>query len=103
MSIGVPGATAAAIDSAYYLTPAEMQTLAQRFYSEPLFGGVMVWEATYSQRNIVCTSDYGTWMKNILLAQSRGRILKTTCPRVQMAAPALQITAAKDVPVAWRA
>ena len=85
MSIGLPGSTTAAIDSSYYLTPAEAQSLITRFYGNAKFGGIMVWEATAAQNNTPCSVDYGTWMKKILTAKAAGTTLDTnikTCAGV---------------------
>ena len=85
MSIGLPGSTTAAIDSSYYLTPAEAQSLVTRFYGNAKFGGIMVWEATAAQNNTPCSVDYGTWMKKILTAKAAGTTLDTnlkTCAGV---------------------
>ena len=85
MSIGLPGSNTAAIDSSYYLTPAEAQSLVTRFYGNAKFGGMMVWEATAAQNNTPCSVDYGTWMKKILTAKAAGTTLDTnikTCAGV---------------------
>lgn len=85
MSIGLPGSTTAAIDPSYYLTPAEAQTLVKKFWGNKKFGGIMVWEATAAQTNAPCGWDYGTWMKQILMARKAGKALNTnikTCAGV---------------------
>jgi chitinase len=85
MSIGLPGSTTAAIDTSYYLTPAEAQSLVTRFYGNAKFGGIMVWEATAAQKNTPCSVDYGTWMKKVLTAKAAGTTLDTnikTCAGV---------------------
>ena len=79
MSIGLPASVNASSDATYYLTPAEAQTLVQQFYGDDLFGGIMLWEATYNQNHTICGNDYGTWMKKILNAQAKGKTIATTC------------------------
>lgn len=39
----------------------------------------MLWEATYAVNNKICQKDYGTWMKDILLGQAKGKNIPTTC------------------------
>lgn len=85
MSIGLPGSTTAAISATYYIPPAQAQSLVTRFYGNTKFGGIMVWEATTAQNNAPCGWDYGTWMKQILLAKAAGTTLNTnikTCAGV---------------------
>lgn len=79
MSIGLPGAKAASRLGKYWLNPTEAQKLVKKFYKQNLFGGVMLWEATYAVNNKICATDYGTWMKNILNGQAAGKDIKTTC------------------------
>ena len=79
MSIGLPAAKAASRLGTYYLNPTEAQKLIKKFYKEKLFGGVMLWEATFAANNKVCSTDYGTWMKNILKGQAAGKDIATTC------------------------
>lgn len=79
MFIGLPAAKNASTESTYYLTPAEAQKLTQEFYKNTHFGGIMLWEATYSANNLVCNVDYGTWMKSILTAVGKGTTATTTC------------------------
>ena len=79
MSIGLPASNAAAVDAAYYLQPAEAMSLVKRFRKNKRWGGIMLWEATYSKNNVICDSDYASWMKKILRARGRGRDVVTTC------------------------
>ena len=104
MSIGLPAWTDAAIDPSYYLTPAEAQTLMNKFYRNAKFGGIMLWEATAAQRNTPCGVDYGTWMKSILNAKAAGLKFDTntdTCggfstKRSTSAEPAFELRKRKD-------
>lgn len=80
MSIGLPAAKKASSLASYFLTPTEAQKLVKKFYKQKLFGGVMLWEATFASKTKPCATDYGTWMKNILNGQAAGKDIKTTCP-----------------------
>ncbi|KAF7192219.1 Endochitinase A1 [Pseudocercospora fuligena] len=77
--IGLPADKGAASDASFYLTPDEAQQTVNRFYTnESLFGGIMTWEATYSQNNVICRKEYSTWMKDILLGAASGHPLNTS-------------------------
>jgi len=79
--IGLPASEAASNDATYYLTPAEVQRLVQKFGKTAGFGGIMLWEATYDQNNTICGEEYSVWMKKILSAEAKGTTLDTkTCP-----------------------
>ena len=80
MSIGLPAAKKASRLGTYYLTPTEAQKLVKKFYKQKLFGGIMLWEATFAANNKPCQTDYGTWMKKILNGQANGKDIETTCP-----------------------
>ncbi|TLD25849.1 glycoside hydrolase [Venturia nashicola] len=55
--IGLPASTASA-NSGFYLTPTQVHTLLSSFVSTSNFGGIMLWEATASARNLICGNDY---------------------------------------------
>jgi chitinase len=62
--LGLPAATAATFGS-MYLSPDEAQQLIEKFqckYPE-MFGGVMLWEATFSEGNQIDGMSYGKHMK----------------------------------------
>ncbi|KAJ8058552.1 hypothetical protein OCU04_012731 [Sclerotinia nivalis] len=48
--IGLLGSPLAGI-ATDYISPLEAQTLIESYHDKPQFGGVMIWEATYSQEN----------------------------------------------------
>ncbi|KAF7926590.1 hypothetical protein EAE99_005785 [Botrytis elliptica] len=48
--LGLLGSTLAGTASDY-ISPLEAQSLIESYHSKPQFGGVMIWEATYSQEN----------------------------------------------------
>ncbi|KAK5133432.1 hypothetical protein LTR08_007771 [Meristemomyces frigidus] len=75
--IGLPAAEAASSDASYYLTPAEVNQLAQRFINDNAFGGMMLWEATYNANNTICGSDYASWVKQLLTAATSGAFIDT--------------------------
>ena len=79
VSIGLPASDAASSLADYYLQPAEAMALVKRFYSSKLYGGIMLWEATYSKNNVICDTDYAGWMKKILKARAKGKNAVTTC------------------------
>ncbi|GAB7351890.1 hypothetical protein MBLNU459_g2434t2 [Dothideomycetes sp. NU459] len=81
--MGLPGSTDGGNSPTFYLTPAEVQTLVGEIYSDSRFGGIMLWEATYAAENIICSRDYATWMKEILVAAAAGTTVNTKtspCP-----------------------
>jgi len=49
--IGLAGSTAKVTDPAMYLSPSEVQTLLDTYYSQVEFGGIMIWEATAALDN----------------------------------------------------
>ena len=78
--IGLPASTAAAPnDQASYLTLTEGQQTMRRFYGNNLFGGVMLYEATYARNNTVCGKDQLSWYKTILNAVASGTTATVTC------------------------
>lgn len=78
--IGLPASTAAAPnDQSSYLTLAEGQQTMKRFYGNNLFGGVMLFEATYARNNTVCGKDQLSWYKDILNGQASGKPATVTC------------------------
>ncbi|KXT05133.1 hypothetical protein AC578_7549 [Pseudocercospora eumusae] len=86
--IGLPAATGAASNASFYLTPDEAQQTVNRFYTNnSLFGGIMTWEATYSQNNVICRKEYSTWMKDILLGAASGHPLNTSTTACDSSAP----------------
>ncbi|KAB8234681.1 class III chitinase ChiA1 [Aspergillus alliaceus] len=65
--VGLPGSKAAALDG-YYLPPDEVKPLASKYMKlyPDTFGGIMVWEATQSDRNQINGTSYAGNMKRIL-------------------------------------
>lgn len=49
--IGLPGSTGAVATSSYYLKAAEMKSLIQSYWCHKNFGGIMIWEAIYAEKN----------------------------------------------------
>lgn len=79
--LGLVAAPQAAGDGSYFLTLAEAQRTIQRFYgTTSLFGGVMLYEATYAKNNSVCGKDQLTWHKDILNGQAASKPVTVTCP-----------------------
>ncbi|KAK4060431.1 uncharacterized protein Triagg1_10792 [Trichoderma aggressivum f. europaeum] len=72
--IGVPANTLAATGNAggavYYATPAQLATIVQNTRSSPAFGGIMMWDAGYSDANVINGCTYAQEAKNILLTGS---------------------------------
>lgn len=75
--LGLAASETAASNASFYLTPGEVKALVGRFSASASFGGIMLWEATYSQNNTICQEDYATWMKSILNAAVAGTDLDT--------------------------
>lgn len=73
---GLPASTQAAAASDY-LTQPEMKDIVQRFSPNAKWGGIMLWESTYSQKNVVCGKDYTTWSKDIVTAVTSGQTIDT--------------------------
>ncbi len=66
--IGLPASSAAAGSAQnYYLDPSEVATLTEAFYCRANFGGVMLWEATYAENNVVNGEPYYDAVKQVLL------------------------------------
>jgi chitinase len=49
--IGLPGNSTAVSTSSYYLSSAEVKPLVQSYWCHPNFGGLMIWEAMYAEKN----------------------------------------------------
>ncbi|KAL3419827.1 chitin recognition protein [Phlyctema vagabunda] len=64
--IGVSGSKTATQDPSYYLSPAQLSSLAQAYFCKPNFGGLMIWEATYADNNVNSGSTYYQSAKNAL-------------------------------------
>ncbi|UKZ54430.1 hypothetical protein TrVGV298_008238 [Trichoderma virens] len=71
---GVPANTLAANGNAggaiYYATPSQFASTVQDTRSSPAFGGIMMWDAGYSDANVNNGCTYAQEAKNILLAGS---------------------------------
>ncbi|PLB43154.1 glycoside hydrolase [Aspergillus steynii IBT 23096] len=79
--IGLPASESAA-NPGYYLTPEEVDTLVAQYmgrYPET-FGGIMLWEATASERNQINGTDYAEHMKNILVQRDPAHPTPTPIP-----------------------
>ncbi|KAE8145430.1 glycoside hydrolase superfamily [Aspergillus avenaceus] len=65
--VGLPGSESAALPG-YYLTPSEVEPLVSKYMKlyPDTFGGIMVWEATQSDRNQINGTSYAGNMKRIL-------------------------------------
>ncbi|KAL6793335.1 carbohydrate-binding module family 1 protein [Trichoderma sp. SZMC 28013] len=90
--IGVPANTLAATGNAggavYYATPAQLASIVQNTRSSPSFGGIMMWDAGYSDANVSNGCTYAQEAKNILLTGS-------PCGGSQPVSSSLPTTAAK--------
>lgn len=73
---GLP-ASAEAASAGDYLTQPEVKDLVQRFSPNAKWGGIMLWESTYAQNNVVCGKDYTTWSKDIVSAVTSGKDIDT--------------------------
>lgn len=73
---GLPAATEAA-SNGDYLTQPEVKDIVQRFSPNAKWGGIMLWESTYAQNNVVCGKDYMTWSKEIVSAVTSGKDINT--------------------------
>ena len=73
---GLPASTEAS-SAGDYLTQPEVKDLVQRFSPNAKWGGIMLWESTYAQGNVVCGKDYTTWSKDIVSAVTSGKDIDT--------------------------
>lgn len=73
---GLPASTKAAAASDY-LTQSEVKDLVQRFSPNVKWGGIMLWESTYAQNNVVCGKQYTNWIKDIVTAVTSGKTIDT--------------------------
>jgi chitinase len=83
--LGLPASPNATGTASDYLTEAEVLSLVKRFSSSPKWGGISLWESTYSQNNVACGQDYTTWMKKIVTGVVSGTSVNTdttNCPVV---------------------
>ncbi|PGH28370.1 chitinase, partial [[Emmonsia] crescens] len=66
--IGLAASVNATYDDNYYLSPLEVLPLAATFMTKhpKNFGGIMLWEATYSENNQINGKSYADHMKKIL-------------------------------------
>jgi chitinase len=67
--ITLPGNLDAA-SAGFYITPAQARSLVSAYYCRPPFGGIGLWDATYSRINTVNGVAYYSAMKDILVAAS---------------------------------
>lgn len=69
--IGVPAspqaATGTASGATYYITPAQLAELVGEYRNKPDFGGVMMWDASNSDGNVVDGCTYAQQAKSILV------------------------------------
>lgn len=72
--IGVPasplGATGTESGAQYYLAPNDLATLVGQYDSDPVFGGVMMWAAGFSDTNVNNGCTYAQEAKHILTTGS---------------------------------
>ncbi|MCJ1368340.1 hypothetical protein MMC16_007482 [Acarospora aff. strigata] len=70
--LGLPASTAAASPASMYLSPSEVGELVNAYQCKypDLFGGIMLWEATYSENNQVNGKSYADNMKDVLVRNS---------------------------------
>lgn len=69
--LGVPASPTAAnddvaISKSYYVNPANLLTLVNKFKSDPAFGGIMTWSAGFSDQNIENKCNFVQQAKSIL-------------------------------------
>lgn len=64
--LGLPASQDAAGDPSFYLTPQEVAVVVGDIFNNTKFGGIMVWEATYSANNVIDGIDYAGNMKELL-------------------------------------
>ncbi|OJD09848.1 hypothetical protein AJ78_08896, partial [Emergomyces pasteurianus Ep9510] len=66
--LGLSAGVNATVDPIYYLTPEEVKRLAKNFMDKhpDNFGGIMLWEATYSENNQIGGMSYAYHMKKLL-------------------------------------
>ncbi|RDW75900.1 glycoside hydrolase family 18 protein [Coleophoma crateriformis] len=70
--IGLAASTTAATNPSFYLTTSQVANLAQAYFCRPNFGGIMLWEATYAEKNVVNGLTYYQVVKNILVGYGAG-------------------------------
>lgn len=51
--VGVPGNKKASGNAQHYRTPAELKVIYDKLKDEPLFGGIMFWDASFDQNNMI--------------------------------------------------
>ncbi|PTB39908.1 Chitinase 2 [Trichoderma asperellum] len=54
----------------YYATPSQLATVIAGVKSSPYFGGVMLWDAGYSDQNVIAGCNYAQQVKSILTTGS---------------------------------
>ncbi|PYH78570.1 glycoside hydrolase, partial [Aspergillus uvarum CBS 121591] len=81
--VGLPGSTSAAASPDYYITPVEAYALVAEYMARfpDTFGGIMVWEATYSDENKFGDDSFADVMKQIVVT------LDPTPPQTSTAVP----------------
>lgn len=72
--IGAPASTLGSNGNSggakYYATPAQLASVVDSTKSSPYFGGIMLWDAGYSDSNVANGCNYAQEAKNILLTGS---------------------------------
>ncbi|KAI9882157.1 MAG: hypothetical protein M1823_006096 [Watsoniomyces obsoletus] len=78
--IGLPASTAAVFTPEFYLNPQEAAKIVTDFKNKypRQFGGVMLWEATASEKNQINGKSFGDTIKDVLLGQGIPRGLNGT-------------------------
>lgn len=94
--LGLPADNAAAADPSYYLGPTEAQALIKRLAPNAKFGGIMLWEAAYAARKLICEKNVTGWMKGIVTAAVTGKNLKV--PQNGICPPRTTTTSSTVVP-----
>ncbi|KAL9640590.1 MAG: hypothetical protein Q9164_000197 [Protoblastenia rupestris] len=66
--LGLPGSTAAVEDDSMYLEPSEAESLLEYFQCrhQDIFGGLMIYDATASENNLVNDMPYADYLKSRL-------------------------------------
>ncbi|KAL1301457.1 hypothetical protein AAFC00_005707 [Neodothiora populina] len=81
--MGLAASTDTASDASYYIDPAGVDTLVGEIFGTGNFGGIMLWQVSAADDNVICGRDYATWMKQILTARAAGSTIDTEinpCP-----------------------
>ncbi|XP_065669344.1 uncharacterized protein LOC100198091 isoform X2 [Hydra vulgaris] len=76
--IGIPANIKASGNPQHYRTPQELAVIYSKYKEEPRFGGVMIWDASFDQNNLIAGKHYSKHISDMFNMQNNIQSLAQT-------------------------